>query len=269
MEKIKLMMFDMDGTLLTDEKQITEPTRQILKKAKEQGILLGIATGRAKFLLERTLKEYGVDHLFDVAVALNGVMIVDLNQDEVTYTHRLTPKMTHDIADKVMKLDTNLIGYTDKKVYVRFDDEQAKRSSNMLQVPIEVYDFTQTDRDWDKLLAIRVNPFTKEEFAYLQAMDNEEYHGFETDVNSFEIVDSRISKASGIQALCEKLQISMEEVLAFGDSGNDVEMLKECGIGVCMGNGNAQAKQVADAITLSNEEDGIVAYLEQNWEILA
>lgn len=259
----------MDGTLLTDDKRVTEATKEILREVKKQGVLLGIATGRAQFLLERTLKEYQIDDLFDVAVGLNGVMIIDRNRKTVSYTHRLTSEMTRNIAKYAAKIDANLIGYTQTCLYAKYDDEQAKSSSKRLRLPIQVYDFTKTDQQWDKLLVIRSHPFTTEEFAYLQAMDNDQYHGFETDRNCFEVVDARISKATGIQALCEQLHLSVDEVLAFGDSGNDVEMLQMCGIGVCMGNGNEQAKQVADAVTLSNEEDGIAAYLKQNWEILA
>ena len=87
---------------------------------------------------------------------------------------------------------------------------------------------------------------------------------FRSDPTLFEFVDKRVNKASGLRHLCADIGIAMDEVLAFGDTSNDNEMLKEVGHGVWTSNGTMDTFAHADAQTISNEEDGVAWYLEKH-----
>lgn len=261
---MKLIMLDMDGTLFTDDKRITQPTIEALQFAKSCGAKVGLASGRAKSLLERTIKEYHLEDIVDYAVAINGVQIVDFKKKVMKETYLLSSDSVKDIALKLEKISANFVVYDEKTRYMRYASEREKLSSKVYGTNLVEYDFSQNDRAWPKVLVISdKEQMTKEEFDYLYSMNNDVYHGFETAPYGYEFVDVRVSKDRGIATLCEYMGITMDEVMAFGDSGNDISMLKAVGLGVAMGNATADAKAAAKDVTLSNEEDGIAYYINK------
>ena len=262
MREIKMIMMDMDGTLLTNDDRITETTKQALMEAKKQGIVVGIASGRASFFIDQVIKEYGLEEIIDVASGMNGAHFVDYRRDIHIKKYPLSGEYVPEIVEKCKNIDTNIFSYDEFGVYAIKDDEISQSSSRNTKRPLFVTDFAkETNREWNKLVLKRVAPFTEEEFAYLYTLNNDKYHGFQTANNCFEIVNIMVSKSRGIGEIAESYGFTLSEVLAFGDSGNDIDMLTNCGIGVCMANGTDDAKAVADYITLSNEEDGIAAFI--------
>lgn len=261
---MKLIMMDMDGTLFTDDKRITEPTIEALRFVKTLGVKIGLASGRAKSLLEKTIKEYHLEDIVDYAVAINGVQIVDFNKDYVQETHWLSKESINEIAAKLEDFPANFVVYDDHCRYVKYMSEREKLSAKRNGTELVVYDFSKNEKAWPKVLVISDNELmSREEFDYLYSMNNDVYHGFETAPFGYEFVDVRVSKDRGIATLCEYMGITMDEVMAFGDSGNDIGMLKAVGLGVAMGNATADAKAAAKDVTLSNEEDGIAHYINK------
>jgi len=263
MKNVKLIMLDMDGTLFTNDKRITIETMQSLLNAHKLGIKIGIATGRPVFNVKRTVQAYQLEGVVDYIVGLNGVEVANLITDCIYYQDQISCDMSCDVYEKLKHTDMNMIAYTPECAYARFDEPRVHRLCKHLQLPLQIYDFSSDTKTWNKLLAMRSYPFTKEECEYLVSINNERYHGFITDVDCFEIVNSKVSKSSGIKVICEELGITMDEVMAFGDSGNDIDMLKAVGYGVVMANGSNEAKVVAKYETLSNEEDGIAYFIEK------
>lgn len=263
MKNVKLIMLDMDGTLFTNDKRITEKTRNCLIAMKEKGIAIAIATGRAIFNIERILREYQLEDIVEYVVGLNGVEITNRRNNTVVYHDQMSCEMTKDVYAKIQHTDMNVITYTSESVYARYDEPRVHKLCKNLQLSLQVYDYSKDKNTWNKVLIMRNYPFTQEECKYLLSMKNDFYHGFLTDVDCYEIVNSNVSKASGIRVLCDQLGITMNEVMAFGDSGNDVDMLKAVGYGVVMANGSLEAKNAAKYETLSNEEDGVAYFLEK------
>ena len=264
---MKLLMLDMDGTLLTNDKNVTDKTRKCLLGLKERNIKIGIATGRPVFNVKRALVNYNLVGIVDYVVGLNGVEIGNLQNDTIQLQEQITSDMTKDIYFKIKSTDLNMVTYRYQEgAYARFDEPRVHRLCNNLLLPLIVYDFSNDDQIWNKVLITRNYPFSKEECEWLLSLNNDQYHGFITDIDCFEIVNSKVSKASGIQVLCDQMGITINEVMAFGDSGNDIEMLSSVGIGVAMGNASSEVKSVAKYETLSNEEDGIVYFVEKYLE---
>lgn len=264
---MKLLMLDMDGTLLTNDKNVTDKTRECLLGLKGRNIKIGIATGRPVFNVKRAMIKHNLVGIIDYVVGLNGVEIGDLQSDTIQLQQRITADMTRDICYKIKDTDLNMVTYRYQEgAYARFDEPRVHRLCNNLQLPLIVYDFVNDEQIWNKVLITRNYPFTKEECEWLVSLNNEQYHGFITDIDCFEIVNSKVSKASGIQVLCNQMGITMDEVMAFGDSGNDTDMLASVGISVAMGNASNEVKRIAKYETLTNEEDGIVYFVEKYLE---
>jgi len=262
MKDIKMIMLDVDGTLLTDDHRVTDTTKNALLEAKNQGIIIGLASGRAGFFINKVVAEYELTELFDVASGLNGGHFIDFRKNTLTKKEQLPGTVMPEIYEKCKGIDANIITYDEFGVYARRDDETARRSSANVARPLFVTDFLkETDRKWDKILVMRETPFTETELAYLYSLSNDIYHGFHSSERCYEIVSVNISKSKGIAEIAQSYGFSLNEVMAFGDSGNDIDMLEKCGVGVCMGNGTDIAKKAADYVTLSNEEDGIAAFL--------
>ena len=261
---MKLIMLDMDGTLFTDDKRITEATVDALLYAKSQGICVGIASGRAKSLLDKTIAEYHLEDIVDYAVAINGVQIVDFKKNFVKETYVLSCENVNEIARRLQDFPSNFVVYDDECRYVKYMSDREVRAANRNGTKLVVYDFEKNTRAWPKVLVISDQEImSQEEFVYLDSLHTDEYHGFETAPFGYEFVHKNVSKGKGIQMLCDYMGITMDEVMAFGDSGNDVDMLQAVGLGVAMGNANEAAKKAAKDITLSNEEDGVAYYLNR------
>ena len=265
---MKLIMLDMDGTLFNNNKEITEENCETLRYAKACGMSVGIATGRATFILDRVIQQFHMEDIIDFVIGYNGVEIKDYRTGILDYTYRMDKTLTKEVALRIQDKPWNLVAYDESGRYVKYADERVIEYAKVNHQPYFVYDFENGERSWSKLSIISLgnHAFTKEEFQEMYAMNNEKYHGFETSNYSFEIVHSKVSKVKGIEHVCRKLGITMQEVMAFGDSGNDVAMLQAAGIGVAMANGTSDAKQAADVVTLSNEENGVAHYLHKYFE---
>lgn len=266
MKPVKIIMLDMDGTLYTDDKRITQPTLDALYRCKRRGIKIGIASGRAKWLLEKTIRQYHIEDLIDVIVGMNGGHVYDRQWDRFVIKEGL---QTEDIRAIVKGCEAvreaNFITYDEEAIYARCMDEEAKAMEKRMDLPVRIVDQLDGIHSFMKLLVLRNDRgnFTPEELNLLSAVRSDRYYGMPSAGFCVEFVRTSISKSKGIETICEWNGWSMDEVMAFGDHGNDVDMLKAVGIGVAMGNGTKEAKQAADYVTLSNEEDGIAAFLRK------
>lgn len=262
---MKLLMMDMDGTLLNDQKEITAGNRRALSIMKKQGVTIGIATGRAQFVIKDILKKYHMDDIVDYVVSYNGVEIWDCKEDSIVYTYRLSPEMVKEICLKIKDKPWNLVAYDESGRYVLIKDDRALKYAKDNGQDCFLYDFENGEQNWSKvsILPLGMRNFTKEEFEEMYRYNCDLYHGFETSPFSFELVHAKVSKVEGIKRVCEMLHIAMDEVVAFGDSGNDLEMLQSVGVGVAVANATDEIKEVADYMTLSNNEDGIAYFIDQ------
>lgn len=248
------VFFDIDGTLIDERLQIFDPTpktKEALAKLKEGGYLIGIATGRAKCYLP----DLGID--FDCYVTCNGA-VCEVDGKEIVNDY--IPE--EDVRRVVAFLEGEKMGYdleTSKRCYI---DRKAEHIFwEMMKVfhienngNFEYY----TNPEGLKINKILIT-FEREE--QLQKMKNfcgEEFfvHRHHQN-NSADVGKYGMSKAEGIRTIIEKLGIEMEHTYAFGDDGNDYEMLQAVGHGVAMTPHATPLEEVAEYITCGVGEEGI------------
>ena len=268
---IRMIGLDLDGTLLNSEKQLTAYTREVLKKAIEQEIAVVVATGRPFSGVPDELKHFpGMRY----ALTANGARILDVQKHKVVYENLLSGEIAEKVIDilkrhhAIHEFFVDGVGYMNedglKNVYAYFEDPHMAEYLQSTRIPVkDVKEKLQTMKcEVDKLQGIFRNQKDKEEaleelntlsgIVVTAAMDN-----------NLEINKEGTNKGLGLLQLGKSLGISREEIMACGDGGSDVEMLKEVGFAIAMANAYDPVKTAADFVTVSNDEDGVAKAIER------
>lgn len=261
--KQHLIVLDLDGTLLTDTQTISSLTKETLLKAKEAGHHVMIATGRPYRASQQYYAELG---LTTPIVNFNGALVHHpLSKGWGEIHSPIDRRVVHDVVESVHKYEyENLFAEVIDDVYIHRDDNAMMHIFNTGDPRIVLGDLTQNLQVDPTSLLIQANelnvPIIRQ---HLQDVHAEliEHRRWGAPFPIIEIVRKGLSKAVGISHIANEFGIPRENIIAFGDEDNDLEMIDYAGIGVAMGNGIDQLKGIANEITLSNNEDGIGKFL--------
>lgn len=267
MEKrqIRLIAFDMDGTVLYDKNEISPKLQGILKKALDQGIYVVPCTGRGLCEMPRTLSALGLTH----TVTANGALVRDEKADQVLHTKLIPWEMAAEIYHQLKAIDAYVTVHIDGLVYFMGESEQAVREMYHLMDYIQVHTITDAEAlvrelqmDLEKIYARARTP---EEFQKIMKLIDGKYPLFYSSsaVGNMEFSALDCSKGTALQWLCDHLGVDPSQVVAFGDGENDKEMLRFAGIGVAMGNGNDLCKAAADVVIGNCADDAVADFLEE------
>ncbi|WP_053363291.1 Cof-type HAD-IIB family hydrolase [Bacillus sp. FJAT-27251] len=250
MTEKSLIFFDIDGTLLTHEKKLPLSTKEAIKELKDRGHIVAIATGRAPFMFKDLRDELDI-HTF---VSYNGSYVV-LN-GEVIYTN---PLNTHSLE----KLTEIAVQNEHPVVFMDHEDMKANvpehnyitESISTLKIP----QFPAHDPQY------YVDRELYQSLLFCQEGEEKQYEEQFSDFDfirwhpvSVDIIPGGGSKAKGIEKLVKQMGVNEEQIYAFGDGLNDLEMLSTIQNSVAMGNGVEVVKEAAKHVTKSVEEDGIL-----------
>lgn len=244
---INLIVMDLDGTLLNDEKKISEYTLNILKECRLIGIKLAFATSRS----ESSTKIF-VDLVSpDIVIANNGALI---KIDNKVICKKLLSKET---AEKIIK---EIYG-KENVGEIRIETEDAhyiicKNEKDIHLVLDGKYKYLPLDRGIENdVLKIRLEFFDEKVADGIKTRYNEcDVIGFANE-KWYMIKNKEANKINAIRDVIKELKFPIEDVCAFGDDKNDIEMIKNCGIGIAMGNGIEEIKKVAKYQCKNNNED--------------
>jgi len=252
----KLMAVDIDGTLLNDNGELTENTKNAIRKWVEKGRIFTIASGRPIQGVEKLNKALNLDVPF---ITYNGAMVVMGKSKQVLYEQKLSPVDSIDIIRLGKKYNTTIMIWNDNKLFVTELNERAKNYKMISGVePVVVNDLERAvENGTTKILwydeVEKIQQYQEEIGEYLSNNVN-----FHTSRPYFlEFVDKNASKAIAMEKLGRYFGIKQSEMIAVGDGYNDLSMIEYAGLGVAMANSPDEVKQKADYITLSNEEDGV------------
>lgn len=263
----KLVAIDMDGTLLNSKNEVSQRTKEAIIKAKEKGVHIVLATGR---ILKSALHYSQALGLKNPIVASNGGIMVDENRN-VIYKNPMEKGAIRDLVNMAKEDDVYCHFYDESKFYsAKIVQEFLKfynEGNSELQIEIEkfddidemilnedlnIYKFLFIDNDLDKLQRFR------ERISILNNINISSSWS-----NNIEAVAMNVSKGQALKELCRKLDISPKEVIAIGDSENDLSMLNFAGLGVAMENASDKIKKQVDYITDLNDNDGVAKVIEK------
>ncbi|MHC0036722.1 Cof-type HAD-IIB family hydrolase [Pseudoneobacillus sp. C159] len=260
-----LIALDLDGTLLKDDKTISNRTKKVLMKAKENGHEVMIATGRPFRSSEMYYREL---ELSTPIVNFNGAFVHHpLNHNWGIYHSPLDIKVAKDIVEACQKFNLyNIIAEVIDDVYLHYHDQKLLELFSMGSPSVTTGDL----RDFLKQSPTSMLIHAEEQHVATIRKHLSDVHAEVIDHRRWaapwhviEIVKSGLNKAVGIKRVSEYFQIPKERIIAFGDEDNDLEMLEYAGHGIAMGNGIDLVKNIANDVTISNEEDGVAVYLNE------
>lgn len=259
-----LLALDLDGSLLTDDKMITDRTQKALNMARQQGHIVVISTGRP---YRASKVFYDLLQLDTPIVNFNGALVHHpLNNN---WGHHHFP-LDLPTAQSIIKM-SNTFGV--QNVMIEILDDVYVKNNNPLTLNT-FYDLNLEINELPTILkkkptSLLIHPY-EHNVSTLREMLQEnhaeviEHRKWNAPWHVIEIVRSGLNKAVGLQLICDHFNIPAKNVIAFGDEDNDFEMIEFAGTGVAMGNAIPLLKEVANAQTLTNQEDGIAHFLEKN-----
>ena len=262
---VKIILSDIDGTFLTDDKKVTDLTAQAAKSVVEKNLPLVLVSARMPEAIYPITD--GINLPRQPVISYSGGLV--LTEDEKVLHDK---KMSLDDAKNILaEMDKRWVGlcinyYSGRKWYVRAVEYNVRHEMEITQAKAEVADFYKLiDENIlpNKIMIICTPPTCKEMestlselFPRLNVVRSAPY--------LLEIMDKSVSKAVGIEILLKHYKISVDDAIAFGDNYNDLEMLEYIPRSVAMKNAPDKVKQIAREVTDSNADSGIYTYLVKN-----
>lgn len=265
MKQIRAVMADVDGTLLCSNGYVTSKTVEAIRKARSQGILFGLSTGRDTTSCRNLLERWNVAGLVDVIVGMGGGEIDDLILGIRKSSYPLGGDLIQQIIHHFKDMDVNFCIPKDGILLAYRDDEYIQMLSEADRLPYKVVDFNELLQSPQGKLIIICSPhYMPHVIEHSKKFSNSAYKCacLETASVLFEYMDPRVSKTNGLSEVMQMHGWTLENLLTFGDADNDEDMVKSAGIGVAMENGSEKTKSAADYITADNDHDGIALFLE-------
>lgn len=263
---VKLIAIDMDGTLLNSKKQLTEENKVAIQEAIDKGVKVVICTGRPCEGIESTLKQMPQAKKDQYVISFNGTLIKNITDgshirvgglkgEDLHYLHKLSEELgvcIHAFSEDKGLITTKPSKYTDVE-------------ANINGISYEVLDFAEISNDENIVKVMMVD----EPEILQKAIDNlpkevyEKYSVLRSAPYFLEFLDKKVDKGQAVKILSEHCDIPKEQVMAIGDAGNDLAMIKFAGVGVAMGNAFDEIKEEADFITEDNDNNGVAVAIRK------
>lgn len=269
---MKIIFFDLDGTLLMpDHYTVSKRTCEALVCAREMGTRLAVATGRSCALLPKALKGLPIDFF----ITSNGADVVDAHSGKQIYSSYLS-KGEGALAWEIIGPEKMFVEWNiNQQIAV---DRATSDHIEMMQMPpwhrayfdqqtypiIETPEafFAQGAPKLEKINLLRDHP-DKISRVWNALDETGQFELSSALGKNVEVNQKGCTKGKAIRFLAKYLDIPIGQSMAFGDGGNDVEMLSTVGVGVAMGNASDKLKAIADYVTLSNEEEGVAEFIQK------
>jgi Cof subfamily protein (haloacid dehalogenase superfamily) len=256
MMAIKLLAVDLDDTLLDKSSQVSPRCREAIKKAVEKGVTVTVATGRmyaAALPFARQLE-------LDVPIiTYNGALIKSSLSGEVLFEQTLDQAVAADVLTLFRERGWYIQVYVGDQLYIAEPNERARIYENLTKVkaiPVGEKLYSMSEHVL-KMLSLANENEIQEISRIIQDKFKGKVFAPISRPTYLEIVHPSINKGRSLDFLAKQLGITRDEVMAIGDSNNDLDMIEYAGLGVAMGNALPNVKAAANAVTLANDEDGV------------
>ena len=265
---IKLIALDMDGTLLNEAKQIPQAHIEAIHKAIAKGVKLVLCTGRPLVGVKPYFEKLGLDAENEYVIVNNGCSTHQTSDWSLVDWQELSPDDIR-YLDKIAKKSPAQLTLFDEEHYFVVDEDPGQLVINDAKLVFT----TPTKISLEEAISGQQTIFQAMFLAEKDQLDQFEadfgseiesrFSGVRSQPIIYEALPLGTTKASGLARLAEKLGIAREEIMALGDANNDLEMLEYAGLGIAMGNADQHVKDLADAVTASNEENGVALAIKQ------
>ncbi|MCR4434698.1 MAG: Cof-type HAD-IIB family hydrolase [Clostridiales bacterium] len=267
----KLMAIDLDGTLLNSSKNISKENVKMLQLAMNEGVKIVICSGRifkSARIYARQVCARGP------LIACNGAVIKDMETEQVFYNNTLSKKDCFNIIDICRKQGIYFHIYIGDTLYAQ-TLEFGAAFYKKLNEELPEQDRINIEIEKDLNRVVEENPISPSKIVVvsedLELLSRARKKISEIDsveimssfYDNFEIVNRGVNKGNALKFLSEKMNLDREEIVAIGDNENDYSMIRFAGVGIAMGNAENFIKEIADYITLDNDNNGVAAAVKK------
>lgn len=266
-KKSKILFTDLDGTLLTDDKQISSYTREVLDQWTAAGHKLVLCSGRDLNSVKDVKRDLNLNYPGMYLIGYNGGQIYDCDQDKTLYKVTLTlPQLKH-ITEEAQKFGIHYQTYTDSHIIAPCDSAALRRYQKVIKTPVIFHEDIMAEMNTEpcKCLAIELEDLDRLEALRLSLLpyaEKEKISMVYSNPYYLEMFPALSGKGASVKKLCQILNINPCFSVAAGDAQNDLSMIEAAGMGIAMKNGCEEVKAAATMITdLDNNEDGLAKAL--------
>ena len=269
-KNIRLIALDMDGTLFNTQSEITEENQQAIRAACDRGVTVVISTGRPYIgLPKEQLFALGVQY----AITTNGAALYRFADDALLHADYMTPELICPMIEELQKKDIHMDAFIDGGCYCV---ASCRDKIDLLSMPASIREYIKKTRVFvpdlaayirERQLSVQkmtLNFYRQSDGSFL-ARDHVIQYLSAHDAVSFvsggyhniDFTKYGVTKGTGLKNLCGQLQIPLSETMACGDTENDIPILTTAAVAVAMGNATPEVKEIADFVTLTNDESGV------------
>jgi Cof subfamily protein (haloacid dehalogenase superfamily) len=263
MQPIRLIATDLDGTLLRPDKTISRHTYTILQHIQAAGIVIVLISARPPRVVRKIAQEIGVTGL---AICCNGAITYDLDQETIVQHTPISPKLALRLIQRLRQEVPGLSFACESPSQFKCEPHYLHLCSTPKHKhsTFHVSDaLAFCNEPLTKLIALHPT-YSPEELGRLTAhITGEDVIVVHSGAPFIEISAAGVNKAWALATLCEQLDITAQEVMAFGDMPNDLSMLQWAGHAIAVANAHPQVLEAVNKITRSNAEDGVALALER------
>lgn len=260
----KMIVLDLDDTLLKKDGTISTKTKETLKNVQKNGIKVVLASGRPTFAIESIAEELELRLFGGYIVSYNGARIIDCASQQEIYASNITKANVYELYNLSKDYGAFIQTYIDDKIIASEPNEYTEIEKQITGMDIIIpNDFkAYVQNDVVKVIVLQhPDKLEQIEKAWKSRIADRMYMTISKPF-FLEFMNPDVDKSKSILRLADILSISDKEIIAIGDSYNDISMIKAAGLGVAMKNAVASVKEIADYITDDNEHDGVAKVLD-------
>ncbi|MFT8321657.1 MAG: Cof-type HAD-IIB family hydrolase [Bacillus sp. (in: firmicutes)] len=261
----KMIVLDMDDTLLQDDHTISDRTKKALMDAQELGVKVVLASGRPTFAMVQSARELELAKYGSFILSFNGAKITNCKTNEELFSSTLSAETVHDLFEISKREKVWIHTYVGDSIITEENNPFTEIESKLTGLPItEVPDFVESVQEpVVKVLMVKEEEHLKAVESLLQVELQNKLSVMRSKPYFLEFTEKGVTKGTSLELLINKLGITRDEVIAIGDSYNDLAMIEFAGLGVAMGNAPEDIKRIADHTTDTNNNDGVAKVVEQ------
>lgn len=268
---IKLIATDLDGTLMApDHLTVTKRTYDTLKKAHDKGIKIAVATGRPMALIDNVINQVP---FVDYVIYSNGSCVFDRNDEKIIHADLIEDKLAREIVEYFLTQNIFFEIYINGRSCYQLGTEKLFQNMGLPQKFLD--EVAQTMDAYESLLDFMKNDGKGMEKITFYGISDEKYEKVKAKLEGYgleacsslpgtiEATSKTANKGNALLGICENMCITSDEVMSFGDAGNDCPMLDFAKYSFAMENGTDECKAHAEFVTKSNGEDGVAVAVEK------
>lgn len=253
---IQLIALDLDGTLLDEDKKIPSQTIEIIKEVMDKGVIVTLVSARPVCSMMPYAEQLGLEAPL---ISLSGAYITDMKKERVLLRKPVDLLKFREMISIFEERNFYIKVYYEEQLVVQEATQETIEYSRIFGVPYKAVGSKGLRVLQEPPLRVFLfnEPLKIQEASQILKRWSDDFHVIRDTDHGLEIVEHTVSKGTALKAICQEFNVPMFNVMAIGNEGSDISMIREAGLGIAMGNACAELKQYAFGVTKTNTECGV------------